>query len=222
VDGRQITRSLHDAAVRRGVTWVQANVERLAISNNRVGGAVVDGEQVAAQAVVITGGAWTAHFADQLGVPVGVRPQRGQIVHLGTPEQDTQRWPILHTLRGYYLVPWPDQRVAVGATREDGAGFDPSMTVAGIEEVFTEAERMVPMLHDATLCEIRVGLRPSSLDGLPILGRVPHVDGVVLATGHGPVGLTHGPYTGKLITDLLLDRSIEVDLAPFSAGRSAT
>ena len=221
VDGRQIARSLRDASVRHGATWLQENVQRLLISDTRAGGAVVDGEPVAAQAVVIAGGAWSAHFADQLAVAVGVRPQRGQIVHLGTPEQDTQHWPILHTLQGYYLVPWPDHRVAVGATREDGTGFDPSMTVAGIEEVFREAARMVPLLHDATLREIRVGLRPSSLDGLPILGRVTHIDGVLLATGHGPVGLTHGPYTGKLITDLLLERTPDVDLAPFSAARFA-
>jgi D-amino-acid dehydrogenase len=66
---------------------------------------------------------------------------------------------------------------------------------------------------------MRVGLRPMSPDGLPILGKAPGVEGAYLATGHGSTGLAVGPYSAKLVTDLILDRPLEVDISPFASSR---
>ncbi len=79
----------------------------------------------------------------------------------------------------HYLVAWPGGRVAVGATRETGSGFDPRSTAAGVREVLDEALRLAPGLAAATLLEVRVGLRPLAADGLPILGPVPGCAGLV-------------------------------------------
>jgi len=108
--------------------------------------------------------------------------------------------------------------VVVGATREF-VGFEPHTTVAGIHEVLAEALRVAPGLADATIGEVRVGLRPSTPDSLPVLGRVPTARNVYLATGHGATGLQVGPYSGKLIADLALGQTIEVDLDPFASSR---
>ena len=94
---------------------------------------------------------------------------------------------------------------------------------------------MAPGLRDAAIHEIRVGLRPYTTDNLPLLGAVPGVTGVYLATGHGPTGLTLGPFSAKLVVEQALDQSIDLvdadrsssrilhqpnwDLAPFSVTR---
>jgi D-amino-acid dehydrogenase len=69
------------------------------------------------------------------------------------------------------------------------------------------------------MLETRVGLRPLSADGLPVLGPIPGVAGAFVATGHGPSGLTLGPYSAALVSGLVLGRAPALDLAPFRADR---
>jgi D-amino-acid dehydrogenase len=69
------------------------------------------------------------------------------------------------------------------------------------------------------MIETRVGLRPLSADGLPVLGRVPGVAGAYVATGHGPSGLTLGPYSARVVADLVVGHVSDLDLAPFRADR---
>ena len=126
---------------------------------------------------------------------------------------------MLSALRGHYMVAWPDSRVAVGATRETGSGFHPHTTVAGVQEVLSEALRVAPGLAQAEIREMRVGLRPLTIDTLPVLGPVPGVENVLLVTGHGPTGLTLGPYSGKVIAALALDQPSATDLSAFHVTR---
>jgi len=219
VDGRLLSRAVRAAAERRGVTVVRAGASRLVLSGRRAAGVVIDGDTVDSPRIVITGGAWSAAFGRQLDVQIPVDPQRGQIIHLRHPKAETASWPILTGFRHHYMVAWPDQRVVAGATRETGSGFDPRLTAAGVREVLSEALRMAPGLADWEIQEMRVGLRPLSRDGLPVLGPVPGVEGVYLATGHGPLGLQLGPYSGKLVAALMLGDEPEMDLAPFSVAR---
>ena len=129
------------------------------------------------------------------------------------------RWPIVVGFHSHYLLSFPDGRVVAGATRKDQAGFDVRVTASGTREALGEALRVAPGLADFTLHEIRVGLRPATPDGLPILGRVPQMENVFIATGHGASGLQLGPYSGALVADLALGKKPELDLAPFAVER---
>ena len=73
----------------------------------------------------------------------------------------------------------------------------------------------------AQIREIRVGLRPVSQDGLPILGPVSGIANLLLATGHGPVGLQLGPYSGKVVAETIIDGAAETDIGRFSLARFA-
>jgi len=63
---------------------------------------------------------------------------------------------------------------------------------------------MPAVRSDAPLSEW-CGLRPVSSDGLPIVGPLKGLDRVVVATGHGMLGLTLGPVTGRIVADWVLD-----------------
>jgi D-amino-acid dehydrogenase len=216
VDGRLMCAALRRGAERHGVEVRGGSVDEVRAGSPVT--IVVDGDVITAPVVVIAGGAWTRRLGDQLGVDLPVGPVRGQIAHLGVPEHETARWPIVQQVYGHYLVPWADHRVAVGATVEDvGSAHD--VTAGGVNEIMREALRVMPGLAGATLGEVRVGLRPTSIDDSPILGPLPGIPNVFVATGHGANGLLLGPISGKVMADLIAGRGPEVDLRPFSPAR---
>lgn len=224
VDGRAFTAALREAGLDAGLTATEGNVTRIRTANGSVRGVTTaEGDAYDADDVVIAGGAWSAAFERDLGVDVPIDPQRGQILHLDVDPLDASRpadeWPIVKAFRHQYQVPWPDGRIACGATRESGSGFAPYVTLDGLHETSAEALRVAPGLANARHLETRVGLRPLSADGLPILGPIPSVEGAYVAMGHGPTGLTLGPYSGKVVADVVRGEDPGTDLSQFSIDR---
>ena len=219
LDGRLMRDALRGAAQLRGariiVTDRQATLVR---EDKRVTQVIADGQTFAADSVVLAAGAWSEQFAKTLDLTLPVYPQRGQILHLQGPAE-ASCWPIVIGFHSHYLLTFPNGRIVAGATREEHAGFDVRATAIGGREVLDEALRIAPGLADMTLHEIRVGLRPATPDGLPILGCVPQIENVFLATGHGASGLQLGPYSGALVANLALGNKPVNDLSPFSVER---
>lgn len=218
VDGRLLRDALLRAAERRGARIVQG-MAKLVLDDDRVTRVEVDGQQLAAAGVLVAGGAWSSGLADALGVLLPVYPQRGQILHLDVLNTDTSRWPIVEGFHSHYLLAFPAHRVVAGATRENDTGFDYRQTAGGVHEALSEALRLAPGLAQATLREVRIGFRPASPDGLPMLGRLPGLRNVYVATGHGPSGLQLGPYSGAAVADLLHGAPPDVDLTPYDPAR---
>ncbi len=213
VDGRQLTGALVRAARRRGAV-TRPGRATLACQAGRVAGVEVDGQLTGADAVIAATGAWTTSFLAPVGVPVSVTPERGQIAHISLRPADTSRWPvILPAASGHYLLAFDDSRVVAGATRETGAGFDVRVTPGGLQEVLAEALAVAPGLAAGTHLETRVGLRPAA--ARPLLGTVPGLAGLVVATGLGATGLTMGPLAGAVAAQVALGIEPDLDLAPF-------
>lgn len=215
VDGRAIRDCLLRAAVARGARRVTgtATLDR---TGDQVKGVTVGAERIGADAVVVAAGAWTAGVCAELGVRLPVGPQRGQIVHTRLPGADTAAWPVVLSEQDPYLVAFPAGRVVFGATREQ-AGFAYHTTVGGVGGLLAGAVELAPGLRDAELLETRIGFRPVTSDGLPLLGAL--ADGLIVATGHGPEGLTAGPWSGLAVALLALGEPPVTDLAPFGPSR---
>lgn len=218
IDGRLMRAALQRAARRHGATIVSGNATVAPEANGRAR-VFVDGQPFLSDAMVIAAGAWSAVIADALGFSLPIAPQRGQIAHLELPDSDTSRWPVILPFQGHYLLTFPRHRVVVGATRETDSGFDYRLTAGGVHEVLGQALRVAPGLSVATLNEVRIGFRPLSPDGLPILGRAPGWDNVYVATGHGPSGLTLGPHAGSVVVDLIRGEDVAFGLEPYAPGR---
>lgn len=186
VDGRRLEHALLAGATARGLVVEHRPVTSL-------------DDLPAADAVIVAGGAWSPTLVPDLDV----RPQRGQIVHLGTDDPTCARWPVVSPLAHHYLLAFAG-RVVVGATREDDAGFEATLTAAGQREVLDRALHVAPGLADARVLEWRVGLRPVATRGYPYLGAVPGRERTFVATGHGASGLTYGPWSGAAVADLAL------------------
>jgi D-amino-acid dehydrogenase len=218
VDGRAVTRAVLDAARGHGLFRRRANAARVVLDGSRVVAVDTERDRVPCGAVVIAGGAWSPELGAQLGATLPVAPLRGQIAHLALERADTSGWPILQPVLSYYVVPWPDGRLVVGGTMEPEAGFDARPTVDGVHGLLSEVVQLAPGLHDATFVEVRVGLRPASVDDAPILGALPGTDNAFVATGHGANGLLLGPYSAKLVAAAMLGDA-PAELAPFAPAR---
>ena len=160
--------ALEFAARAIGVDW-RNETAQLVVDRGQLVAVESPTATVSCGAVVIAGGAWTTDVAGAFGMRSGVRPVRGQIVHLHL-DADTGSWPVLQPIRSHYVVPFRDGRLALGATVED-VGFDVRPTAAGLRLLFSEGLRLSPGLADATFLEVRVGLRPVSDDDLPVIGQ---------------------------------------------------
>ncbi|GAA3341527.1 FAD-dependent oxidoreductase [Curtobacterium pusillum] len=213
VDGRTVRDALVEAGLRSGGRTVAAHAALAGDGRVRLTGATADragsagttdARELEADAIVLAGGAWTNDLLGAIGLRVPVAPQRGQITHLTLPGVDTTHWPSVHPLSHHYLVAFDGSRVAVGATRETGSGFDARVTAAGQLQVLRDALSIAPGLADATVIETRVGLRPLADDTMPIVGAVPGHDRLFVATGYGAAGLTMGPLLGDALARLVL------------------
>jgi D-amino-acid dehydrogenase len=97
-------------------------------------------------------------------------------------------------------------------------GHDVVLRRARLRQLTRAAKDALPGLGTARPVSQWSGLRPMSVDGLPIVGALPHVEGVAVATGHGMLGLTLGPVTGEMIANLVL-RGSDARLTALSPSR---
>jgi glycine/D-amino acid oxidase-like deaminating enzyme len=218
VDGRRLLAALRAAVLQRGGRWLRSRAT-LELQGERVTGVRIQGELLEADAVVIAAGAWSALVSEQLGLKLALGPQRGQLIHLDLPGTRTDNWPMVVGFGSNYLLSFPEGRIVAGATREMDVGHAALLTAGGVREVLDSALRLAPGLAHATLSEMRVGLRPVTADGKPILGAVAAYPNLYFATGHGGYGLEVGPYSGAIVADLVLGRTVPIDLTPFAAER---
>lgn len=221
VNGRLLREAVRSAAInlgcqqRIGRAGVQLRKDRIEVNDP-------NGTTHQPEIVVISGGAWTSDVGLQLGLPLPIEPQKGQLLHLTWPDESTGRWPTLNSEASHYMVAFPEGRIVCGATRETGSGFDTRLTAGGIHEVLGEALIIAPGLADCSFREARVGLRPWSTDRLPAIGRLPGLANGWICSGHGPGGLTLGPYSGDLIAQLITGADPEIDPTPYSPARFET
>jgi glycine oxidase len=218
VNPARLVEALARAAAARGaLLWTGTPAEGLLWQGARVVGLRLADRDLAASHVVLAAGCWSARCGDWLGSRVPVEPVKGQMLAL-RPRGAVPR----HTLYGAagYLVPKADGTLFVGATVER-AGFDRRVTAAGVAELLALVPALAPSLADATFVRAWAGLRPATPDHQPILGAVPGVEGVTLATGHYRNGILLAPITGEMVAQVVQGQATALSLAPFTLERFA-
>ncbi|MBM3957950.1 MAG: FAD-binding oxidoreductase, partial [Gemmatimonadetes bacterium] len=184
---------------------------------------LADGSEVTAGAVVLAMGPWTEEAGDWLGYAVPVQPQRGQMLHVAREPRDegARRVCLMAFDAGGTIVPKKYGDTIVGATREDGVGFDRTTTEAARIELIEKAARLSGRILSARLSDQTACLRPKPADGKPYVGRAPGWEGVYLATGHWSEGLHYGPLTGAALAGMIVDGRSEHDVSALDPGRIA-
>jgi glycine oxidase len=196
-------------------------VEAVTLTPSRDGVAITAGDRrYSADAVVLCAGTWSGRVKVVGARPVPVHPVRGQLLHLQWTSSAPPPTRILWDSQ-CYIVPWADGSLLVGATMED-AGFDERVTLDGVRTLAEAAGALLPAAKaGATFVAARVGLRPASPDGLPIIGPLADAPRVCVATGHFRNGVLLTPLTAQLVADSVLDGRRDAALDVTSPARFA-
>jgi glycine oxidase len=207
--------ALAQAAEAMGATMRHGTVEGLTRRGEQVTGVVLGSGEIACDNVVLAMGPWSGMASDWLGVPIAIRPLKGQILRLrapGPPYSCSIGW------NGNYATTKPDGLVWAGTTEEE-AGFDENTSTQARDEIMAALLKMLPGLASAQLVHQTACLRPVSSDMRPVLGRVPGWRGVFMATGAGRGGILLGPAMGRTIADLIATGSTDLPIDDFDPGR---
>jgi glycine/D-amino acid oxidase-like deaminating enzyme len=199
--------------------------------DGRVEGVVVDGSRLSAPEVLVAAGPWTPSIIDPSGgwrpivrrwgvvVPIklgssprhvleeaeiSIEPPAG-----GADENDARR----ETGHAFSLVT-ADGVSSLGSTFL----ADEPDPVATAQALVRRGARFVPAIARVPIGPPRLCARPLSLDGRPLVGRIPGIDGLWVAAGHGPWGISTGPASGRLVADLI-DGRMEAPPAALDPAR---
>jgi glycine oxidase len=213
VDNRQLTEAVADAAQREGVEiCTGAEVLRVLCEGTRAAGVETRSERYTAAHVVVAAGCYSSQIEGAARYAPTL-PARGQMAALRPAKM-----PVRRVVRGpVYLVPRADGRLLAGATVEH-AGYEKSVTAAGISGILTGAARMVPELAGAPIVETWSGLRPDTPDHLPILGPT-DVQGLWIATGHFRNGILLAPATAQAMAEWMTQGNTTLPVRGFSPMR---
>ncbi|TSB46191.1 NAD(P)/FAD-dependent oxidoreductase [Alkalicoccobacillus porphyridii] len=219
VDGAALKDALLRSATRHGAEMVSGDAVLVLDKDQKVVIRVNDAAYHA-DSIVVTAGAWADNVLASLNIKFNVQAQKAQILHLELPEQQTDHWPVVIPQGDQYLLAFEEGRIVAGATHEDNVGFDQRVTASGSLELLSKALHHAPGLADASVQNVKVGFRPFTPNFLPVIGRLPGYEHILVANGLGATGLTMGPYLGSELAKMAIDLETEIDLSLYSLSHA--
>jgi D-amino-acid dehydrogenase len=172
--------------------------------------------EIAADAFVVAAGAWTPLLAKQLGGRIPIQPGKGYSITMPRPQR-CPSVPLLFEEHRVAVTPM-DSSYRLGSTMEF-AGYDTRLVRSRLELLRAGARHYLHEPECEPLEEEWCGLRPMTYDGKPIIDRSPALANVLIAAGHGMLGVSMAPATGKLAAELLSDQEPHVAAEPYRLGR---
>lgn len=170
-------------------------------------------------AYVVAGGAWSPGIARLAGLKVPLMPGKGYSFMV--PQDESKRMTIPSILCEARVAITPmNGSIRYGGTMEVGKinqQINMSRVLGIVESVpryFPNFKPEMPQQRD-----IWFGFRPVSPDGMPYIGLSNKYRNLAVATGHAMIGLSLGPATGKIISQVLNSQSTEMNITPFAVDR---
>lgn len=217
VENRKLLIALQKYAELNGIEIRESiEINSLISEAGKITGAASETESFFAGKTILATGAWTSFIKlDDLGMPINVKPIRGQMISFQSAERQFQR--VIYSPRGY-IVPRVDGRILAGSTSED-VGFDKSVTGAAVQHLREMALEIAPCLVNLEIVDKWAGLRPMASDCLPVLGEILGYRDLFVATAHYRNGILLAPLTGKLMASRIAENKESEHLRAFSPER---
>ncbi|UCD81706.1 MAG: FAD-binding oxidoreductase, partial [Desulfobacterales bacterium] len=173
---------------------------------------------IAVEEVILAGGAWSPEIARDLQFKLWIEPAKGYSLTFKRPPQCPET-PFNFAEARVFYTPLADTVRFSGTLAL--CGFDLSIDRRRTQAILSAVPEYLPDFDPRTLelVEIWRGLRPCSPDGLPYIGRAPNYDNVIIATGHGMLGISLAPITGKIVSQLTFNEIPPMDMAPLRVER---
>ncbi len=202
-----------------GAEFVSGRASGFDIRDGRLRAVRIDAGAIACDRAVISAGIASAALAWAAGDKVPLVSERGYHVVVAGPE-GSLRTPAMPSDGKMALTPMAQGMRAAGQVELSTTNAAPDWRRADI--LLRHLQSTLPALpRDIPAERVRrwMGHRPSTPDGLPVVGLSRASADIVYAFGHGHVGLASGPMTGTLVADLIGGRVPGCDVSAFSARR---
>lgn len=197
-DPLEIVKGVHSYAMERGAVFHRQEAH---IVDRSPRGVVVESAGSKRQTfdgLVIAAGAWSRNLLNQIGDDAPLEPERGYNITIERPNVEIQHC-LVFADRGFVATPLkPGLRIG-GCV--ELAGLETPPNPVRVQRITAIATKLVPNL-DANDGDTWMGPRPALPDSVPIIRRSPVDERIVYAFGHGHLGLTQGPVTGRRVADL--------------------
>jgi len=215
----RFTRALADCAATMGLSLqTRTEVVDFEMSGPRISKLRTTRGEFRPEQVVLAAGAWSPRVGLQLPIPLPVQAAKGYSVDVTISGRSPQL-PLYLTEKKVAVTRMGDLLRLSGTL--ELSGLDLAIVRRRVAAIENAADRYLTGISDRRLVEIWRGLRPLTPDGLPIIGRSKTIENLVVATGHGMMGITFGPITGKLVSEIVTGREPALDIAPFRVERFA-
>ena len=181
--------------------------------------------------VVNAAGAWSGQIGEMVGLNVPVTPRKGHLVVTVPVPQDLFTHKVvlaasymdslkegLDVALAANVQQMQNGNLLLGSSRQF-TGFDRSVEPKVIGLMVARCLRFFPSLAGIHAIRTWAGLRPYTPDLLPIIGPVEELEGFYMAAGHEGIGVTEGPITGKLISQMLTGADLDVPVDELSLSR---
>ena len=166
--------------------------------------------------IVFALGAWSPRFARSLGLRIPIQPGKGYSITYTRPVL-CPRIPLTLKEPSVCVTAW-GSGYRLGSTMEF-AGYDTRLNRVRLDALRHGAAQFLHEPEGPAVVEEWYGWRPMTPDDLPVLGRVEGIDNLLMATGHGMLGVTMSAGTGLLVSELACGRSPSLDCTPFAPAR---
>ncbi len=210
--------ALADHAVARGARLLACRATGFRLADGRLQAVETSSGPVACDRAVIAAGMASKQLARALGERIPMEAERGYHVQLELPRSDAgPRAPVMPS-DGRMSNTWLDEGLrASGQVELASAGAAPDWRRADI--LLHHLHATWPGLPRDAVVRRWQGNRPSTPDGLPVIGPSRRSGDVIHAFGHGHVGLAGAPRTAAIVAALMAGRQPPIDAAPFAATR---
>jgi D-amino-acid dehydrogenase len=166
--------------------------------------------------VVLAGGVWSPSLAGRLGVRLPLQPVKGHAVTVRGP---APRRPVTLGAGDSVLAIAPtSDGFRLGGVREH-VGFDSAVSPHQVDAMLRTVREYLPRLGHAEPVGAWTGLRPTTPDDVPFIGRAPRYHNLSIACGHSHLGMGLAPAGGRLLAQLIAGERPDLDPAPFRVDR---
>ena len=213
LNASKLVNAVADQAKLEGATILtHSEVTGFTLREGRITEVKISDDSIQAEEVVLAAGAWSSILAKQLGAPILMEPAKGYSITA------KRKFPDHGPTRSISI---DDARVAVTPLGIDRFRFSSTLELAGFDprintrRLAASREAMQSIFSDMEALDEEktfYGYRPLTPDGLPYIGRSEKIQNLVFATGHGKMGLTHGPITGQLVSQIIGGKNPSIDL----------
>ncbi len=199
---------------KRGGRILRAEVTAVRPDGGRVTVETGAGRQEA-ESIVIAAGAWSARLVKPLGAKVPIIAERGYHMTFANPGIKLNY--VVSEVELQFAVTPMEMGLRVAGTEELGDADDtPDWRRA--EVLKRQARRMFPNANLDTHTQW-MGPRPGTPDSLPAIGPLPGHPNIFIAAGHGHLGLTGGPNTGRIVAAMASGERLNIPVAPYAPER---